>query len=182
MGTISRTSLNTGDILTAAEWNTQFDTIYNEFNGSVDTINIANDAITGPKIADGAVSANNLGLLSHVVAFSYNASIGATAESIRQMRFPFAGTLTKIDAKSATTPGPQNLTINLTDDGTTMLNASALSMTGTSLVSLEGGNLIGTSIAAQSILELDIINFGTATGGGESLTVNLYIDVAGTEL
>ena len=40
MGTVSRTTLNTGDIPTAAQWNTQFDTIYSEFNGSIESANM----------------------------------------------------------------------------------------------------------------------------------------------
>ena len=182
MGTISRSAFTTGDIPTALEWNTQFTTIYNEFNGSIDAVNLASNAVTGVKITDGAVSADKLGLINTTVSFSYNLPIGATGDSVRQMMFPYAGTLTKVVAKSSTAPSPQNLTINITDDDLTMLNASAMSMTGTTVVTLDGANIVNTSIAANSLLELDIVGFGTADGGGEALTVNLYIDVAGTEL
>lgn len=177
MGVISRTSFNTGDIPTAAEWNTQFDTAYNEINGNLDANNLANNAVSGVKIQDGAVSASKLATMEYVVPFSYSLPIGGTASNIRQVRFPYAGTLTKIDSKSGRTPSPQNLTINVLADSITLLNASALSMTGTSLVSKTGADLVNTTIAANSLLRLDIINYGTATGGGEDLTVNVFIDV-----
>jgi hypothetical protein len=182
MGIVSRSALSTGDIPTAAEWNTQFDTIYTEFNGSIEAANLASDSVTGPKIATGAVSADKLGLISTVVSFTYDFAIGATAESIRKMMFPYNGTLTKVIAKSAKDPDPQNLVINLTNGDLTVFGASSMSMTGTDAVTLDGGSLANTTIAANSLLELDIIGFGTSTGGGEPLTVNAYIDVAGTEL
>jgi hypothetical protein len=182
MGTIARSTLNTGDIPTAAEWNTQFDTIYSEFNGNISDVNLASNAVTGPKIATGAVSADKLGLISIAIPFSYSASIGSTANSIRQIRIPYNGTLTKINAKSETTPGPQNLTINVRAGANTLLNASALSMTGTTLVEKTGADLVNTTLAVDSILHLDIKTYGTATGGGVPLTVNVFMDVAGTEL
>ena len=182
MGIKTRVAFTTGQIPSAVLWNSNFDEIYNEFNGSIEAANLASNAVTGVKIVDGAVSADKLGLINTTVAFSYRTSIAATADSIRQMMFPYAGTLTKVVAKSSTAPSPQNLTINITDDDLTMLNASAMSMTGTTVVTLDGANIVNTSIAANSLLELDIIGFGTADSGGEPLTVNLYIDVAGTEL
>jgi len=40
MSIITRTSFSTGDIPTASQWNTQFDTIYNEFNGNISLSNL----------------------------------------------------------------------------------------------------------------------------------------------
>lgn len=60
MGTIARTSFSTGDIPTAAEWNTQFDTIYNEFNGSIEATNLASDAVTTIKILNDAVTIDKI--------------------------------------------------------------------------------------------------------------------------
>lgn len=58
MATISRTSFVTGDILTATQWNTQFDTVYNEFNGNIENANIKSSAaIAFSKMATtGAIS------------------------------------------------------------------------------------------------------------------------------
>lgn len=55
MGVVSRTSFSTGDIPSASEWNAQFDTIYNEFNGSIDADNLADSAVTQAKLASDAV-------------------------------------------------------------------------------------------------------------------------------
>ena len=65
MGTISRTSGSTGDIWTAAEWNTQFDTPYNEINGNLEDVNIAGGAaIDATKIGNGDVTNTELSLLN----------------------------------------------------------------------------------------------------------------------
>ena len=180
MGVISRSDFTTGDIPTDTLWNSNFNNIYNELNGSINAANLADNAVTGVKITNGAVSADKLGNTPNIIAFAVPYVFEST--NIRQVMFPFSGVLTKVVAKSAKTPSPQNLVINLTDDDVTLLNASALSMTGTNAVTLDGGSLVNTSIAANSLLELDIVQIGTAIGGGEPLTVNLYIDVAGTEL
>jgi hypothetical protein len=115
--------------------------------------------------------------MEYVVPLNWNYSVGSTANSLVRVMFPYAGTLTKVEAKSGTTPSPQNLVIDVNNAGTTMLNASSMSMTGTGLVSADGANIINTSIAANAILSLDILGYGTATGGGDPLTVNLFIDV-----
>ena len=177
MGIISRTSFSTGDIPTAAEWNTQFDSIYAEFNGSISAANLAANAVGDSELLSASVTKAKLGVMEYVVCFSYPYSVASTAQNLRQVMFPYAGTLTKIEALSGTTPSPQNIVIDVNNGGVTMLNASALSMTGTGKVSADGANIVNTSILANSILSLDIIGYGTATGGGENLTVNLFIDV-----
>ena len=56
MSIITRTTLSTGDIPTAAEWNTQFDTAYNVINGNLDSTNLAANAVTTSEITDSNVT------------------------------------------------------------------------------------------------------------------------------
>lgn len=60
MGLITRTSFSLGDIPSTSEWNTQFDTAYNEINGSLDSNNLANDAVSTDKIANNAVTSDKI--------------------------------------------------------------------------------------------------------------------------
>jgi len=54
---INRTTINTGDVLSAANWNTQFDTAYTEINGNIEAANITDGSITAAKIANANVTA-----------------------------------------------------------------------------------------------------------------------------
>jgi len=180
MGTIARDELNTGDIPTAAEWNTQFDTAYNEINGNLDANNLASDAVSTAKIQDTAVTKGKLNDIPQVVAFNIPTNL-STGTKKRQIQFPWNGTLTKITYQSETTPGPESLVFDITNAGDTVFNASAASATGTSVVSVTTG-LINTAVAANALLNLDIDALGTATAGGEGFSVDLYIDVAGSAM
>jgi len=51
-----------GQVPTASQFNTNFDTIYNEFNGNIDNNNIKGTAaISGTKLADGSITASKIG-------------------------------------------------------------------------------------------------------------------------
>ena len=46
--------------ISSSEINSNFDTLYNEFNGSISAANLADDAVTAAKLADNAVVAANI--------------------------------------------------------------------------------------------------------------------------
>lgn len=46
--------------ISSSEVNSNFDTIYNEFNGSISAANLADDAVTAAKLADNAVVTANI--------------------------------------------------------------------------------------------------------------------------
>lgn len=57
MGVITKpTTFTDGTIPTAAQFNGDFDTIYNEFNGNISTANLADNAVTTSKISNDAVT------------------------------------------------------------------------------------------------------------------------------
>jgi len=180
MGVIARTSFNTGDIPTAAEWNAQFDTAYNEINGALDANNLATDAVSAVKIQNGAVSKAKLGSIPQVVAFNIPTRPN-TGTAKRSIVFPWAGTITKIVYKSNTTPAPEALVFDVTNSGSTIFTASAASATGTDTYTVTTG-LQNTTVAANAVLNLDIDAIGTGTAGGEPFSLNIYIDVTGSSM
>lgn len=63
MGTISRHAgapFADGEILTGADLEGDFSTIYDEVNGNLDDANLADDAVTTPKIVDMAVTQDKM--------------------------------------------------------------------------------------------------------------------------
>lgn len=61
MGTINRPNTYTANtVISPSQVNDDFDTIYNEFNGSISAANLATGAVTTAKIADDAVTADKL--------------------------------------------------------------------------------------------------------------------------
>lgn len=56
MGLISFTQINDGTTSQASQVNNPLNTIYDEFNGNISAANLANNAVTAPKLADGSVT------------------------------------------------------------------------------------------------------------------------------
>jgi hypothetical protein len=56
MTLISYTKINDGETIDAADVNTPLDTIYDDYNGNIDSNNLKASAVTNAKIADGAVN------------------------------------------------------------------------------------------------------------------------------
>jgi hypothetical protein len=179
MGIISRVDFVEGDIPSATLWNSNFNTAYTEINGSLDSNNLASDAVTTAKIQDNAVTTDKLGDIPAVALFSVPYAYEGT--SIRTIMFPFAGTISQVSYKSGTTPSPESLVFDILNDGSTIFTASAASATGTTAVDVTTG-LQNTSVLANGILTLDIDAIGTATAGGEPFTVSVYIDVSGSDM
>ena len=56
MGLINYSSIEDGTTIDAADVNTPLTTIYNDYNGNIDSNNLADNAVTTAKIGDGAVT------------------------------------------------------------------------------------------------------------------------------
>ena len=160
MGTVSRTTLNTGDILTAAQWNTQFDTIYSEFNGSIESANM--DAT----------------FLATIALLADNETVTG--------QWTFSDVLT-VNA-SATIAGALNVTGDLTAGGTlygTLGTAAQPNITslGTLTSLTVGGNVTASDVSAANLIgtlgtaaQPNITSLGTLTGltvGGNVTATNV---------
>lgn len=60
MGLISYSNIQDGTTIDGADVNTPLNTIYNEFNGNIDSNNIKDNSIIASKIYEGAVSSNKI--------------------------------------------------------------------------------------------------------------------------
>lgn len=58
MGLISFTEVTDGNTANAADLNTPLNTIYDEVNGNLQAVNLADDAVTTAKLADSSVTAD----------------------------------------------------------------------------------------------------------------------------
>ena len=98
MAIIARPSggINTGDIWTTAQWNSEFDTIYNDYNGNIDSTNIFVGSITSDKLAAGSIAASamaspwELPSTTSMCFLEASANISATANN------DWAGTATGV--------------------------------------------------------------------------------------
>lgn len=174
MGTVSRTTLNTGDIPTAAQWNTQFDTIYGEFNGSIESANM--DATFLATIALLADDETVTGKWSFSDVLNVNASATIAGDlnvTGNVSATNFYGTLQTVAQPNITSLGTlTGLTIG---GDLTATNVSAANFYGTNVVAtnVSATNLIGTlQTAAQTLI--------TSLGTLASLVVNGVLSVDDT--
>jgi hypothetical protein len=90
MGTIIKpNSFSASTTISSSQVNSNFDTIYNEFNGSISAANLATDAVTTVKIADSNITTAKLADNAVTTAKITNASVtadklstGATAATV----------------------------------------------------------------------------------------------------
>lgn len=107
MSLITRTTINTGDILTATQWNTQFDTAYTEVNGLLNSANLADGAVITAKIADANITGAKFGAQidwanTQSVAFQ-EATCGLTGGTATSALANFSGVFTRLGNIAAAT-------------------------------------------------------------------------------
>lgn len=176
MALISRSAFSTGDIPTAALWNSNFDNAYNVINGNLDSNNLADNAVTTSKITNAAVTQAKLGTMEHVICFSYNSSFGGSAENLRQVMIPYDCT-----AISATFRTGHDNSAFVIDIGKANINSSSIgSSFCTASVTASG------SLVTQTGLTNSVITAGTkviitaksySANCGQPLLINLFVAV-----
>lgn len=62
MGLISFTNISDGTTIDAADVNSPLNTIYNDYNGNIDSTNLADNAVTTAKITDANITASKFGV------------------------------------------------------------------------------------------------------------------------
>ena len=165
MAVVSRTSFTTGDIPTTIEWNAQFDTIYNEFNGNIDAANMdATFNATIAKIDENEVitGAWAFGVTSGVTATGGYSGIINTAA---QTNITSLGTLTSLAVSGDITISSAAIDIDLADNNAAALSIDTAGLAGMLLFNTANGSEI-VSTSANFRPENDI-----STAAGASIWV-----------
>lgn len=127
--------------ISSSEINSNFDTLYNEFNGSISAANLADDAVTSAKLADnavveanitdGAVAGTKLGTGVPVQMVSVVYSAAATGTIIMPLD----------DTIPQNTEGDEYMTLAITPKSAT--NILVIEVTGILANATAGGNMQG---------------------------------------
>ena len=169
MGTITGPTFTTGAIPTTANWQAYFDTLYDEFNGQIDSNNIKAGGIINADILDGTISTAKLanpssGILT-VCFQESSASISASGANT-----DWAGAATGVFKRIPTVSGAFSISgITGGADGRFLIlyNASGQNMTLTNDATSTAGNRILTCTGADS----------TSTGNSVAMLVYSSTDL-----
>jgi len=160
-----------GTVIKAAEHNSNFDTIYNDYNGSINNSNLAsNAAIANTKLA----SPNSF----FTVCINKDGQFTASLDPIATFQMPFGATLTEVSASARDLDTAQNetYTIDLEDDGTSALSSAiALTADNTPVV----GTISSASVADNSKMEV-VLALGGSTPAIDDITVLITYKVGHT--
>lgn len=99
MSTVSKpNTFSANTVISPSEVNSNFDTIYNEFNGNISAANLATSAVSTAKVADSAVTTAKINDLAVTTAKIADANV--TSEKLTNT-IAFRGTTTQTLADSA---------------------------------------------------------------------------------
>lgn len=122
MGLISYTKIKDGDNATGNLFNAPLETLYNEFNGNIGSVNIQNSAITGAKIADSTITPTKLDLTqkyTFAVTESTTSTSTLTPSATKDLYIITAQAATLTIAEPTGTPiEGQSLIFRIKDNGT----------------------------------------------------------------
>lgn len=161
-----------GTTIKAAEHNSNFDTIYNDYNGNITNVNIkSNAAIANTKLA----APNSL----FTICVTSDGQYTADLKPIRTFQMPFGATLTEVSAcaRDLNVAGTNAYTIDVQDDGSTVLSSViALVADDTPVV----GTIASAAIADNSKMTVDLDVSGDTSPALDDLTVLLTFKVSHT--
>ena len=170
MGTISKSfTFSTGATITAAEHNTNFDTLYNLVNGQIDNDNIkASAAIANSKLAN----PNSY----FTIPLNSDGQHAATVDPLFTFQMPFAATLVEVSAcaRDLDVAGTNTYTVDLEEAGTTVLS-SAIALVADNTVVV--GTVSDATIADNAKMEVVLTLAGNSTPTVDDITVLLTFKV-----
>lgn len=147
MGLISYTKIKDGDSATGSLFNTPLETIYNEFNGNIGSVNLQDNSVTGAKIANSTITPAKIDTTQK---FTFVASEVSTTETTLT---PTAGkdlyaltaqtSSVTIAAPTGTPVQGQTLLLRIKDDG------SARAITWNAVYRAVGVELPTTTVASK---------------------------------
>ena len=175
MSTFTNNNVASGDVVRASDHNTQGASIAAVVNGNIEADNLASNAVTTAKIADGAVTNAKLSTTSGelggawqtwVPSYSASGSMTYTSVTTTKARYMLVGKTFIYELRaSGTTGGTASSTITFTLPVTLQSNDSQ--SCGSSIVT-DGATISGVSFPGSttsvSIRRGDASNFGLGTG------------------
>jgi hypothetical protein len=180
MATITRTSFSKGDVPSTSEWNIQYDTIYNEFNGSISNVNIASAAaITATKLGNGDVDNTELSLLNGATTnlsvinnssdwASYTPTIGGMGTVTNNTAYwaRVGNTLYVNGGFTAGTPSASTITILIPNSLSASSNYTSLANTIVGDVIRDSSN--GVTVFATVAASSTTVNMGSKNRTGDT--------------
>ena len=122
MGLISYTKIKDGDSATGTLFNSPLETIYNEFNGNIGSVNLANNAVTGAKIADASITPAKLDSTQKYTLVATDTIVSASTitptTSVDMYTVTALATAADVAAPTGTPIEGQTLLIRIKDNGT----------------------------------------------------------------
>lgn len=165
-GTITKPyNFSSGETITASKFNADFDTIYNEFNGSISTANLANDAVTTAKIADSQVTTAKI--VDGTIATGDVAANAITLAKMAQLT-----TKTLIGNATAGTADPEVVTPATYHFGmgahqlylaTSSVTADTLASSAVTSAKILDGTIATADVADQAVTLAKIVNASAAS-------------------
>lgn len=173
MGLVTKSyTFTAGSSILAAEHNTNFDTLYNLVNGSLDNANID----TGAAIANTKLANPNS---YFTVAICRDGQFNTTVNPLAAFQMPFAATLTEVSCHARdidTTNTDETYTIDIEEAGTSVLS-SAISILADDTCYV--GTISDSAIADNAKIEV-VLTLGGTTPTIDDITVLLTFKVAHT--
>jgi len=123
MGLISYTKIKDGDSATGTLFNSPLETIYNEFNGNIGSVNIANNAVTGSKIADATVTPAKLDTSQKFTLVATDTIVSSSTitptTSVDMFTVTALAAAADVEAPTGVPIEGQTLLLRIKDNGTT---------------------------------------------------------------
>jgi hypothetical protein len=166
---VKPSTFTTGNTIVASENNSNFDTIYDDYNGNIVNANIKSTAA----IANTKLAAPNS---YFTVPLAAQGQITSTLDPVFTFQMPFSATLVEVSAtiRAITTGGAETYTVDLEEAGTTVLNAPiSIIASNTPVV----GVVDDATIADNAKMEV-VLTLGGASPTVDNLTVLCTFKVA----
>jgi len=165
-------TFSTGNTIVASEINTNYDTIYDEINGSLNNANLAsNAAIANTKLANPNAF--------FTMAFTAEGQYTATVDPLFTFQMPFAATLVEVSASARdidTVDGNETYDFDLEEAGTSVLSTNVLLTADNTPVV---GVISDSSIADNAKMQI-VMTLGGTSPAIDDITVLLTFKVGHT--
>ena len=148
MALISFSNIQDGTTIDASDVNGPLNTIFNDYNGNIDSTNIKDSAVTGAKIASSTITPDKV---SAPTAITSSATITPTTNT-RATLVTALATPATIAAPTGTPYDSQSIIIRIKDDGT------ARALTWDAIYKANGVTIPTTTTAGKTLYVIAVYN------------------------